>query len=80
MIAGRAKITDISNTLIIKPFIVIMSVQYKTGKSFIKNYLPSLTLRLDYRIKHELSLFLRHFALLYRMYTCKLLMSEMNHY
>jgi len=27
MIAGRAKITDISNTLIIKPFIVIMSVQ-----------------------------------------------------
>jgi len=47
MIAGRAKITDISNTLIIKPF--IMSVQYKTGKSFIKNYLPYTSYGLSYK-------------------------------
>jgi hypothetical protein len=54
MIAGRVKNTDISNTLIIKPFLVIMSVQYnlyKTGKSFIKNYLPYTSFGLSYKTR-----------------------------
>ena len=54
MIAGRDKNTDTSNTLIIKPFLVIMSVQYnlyQTGKSLIKNYLPYTSFGLSYKTR-----------------------------
>ena len=54
MIAGRDKNTNTSNTLIIKPFLVIMSVQYnlyQTGKSLIKNYLPYTSFGLSYKTR-----------------------------
>jgi hypothetical protein len=54
MIAGRVKNTDISHTLIIKPFVVIMSVQYNLYKQ--GNHLSkiiSLTQN-EHRIRLEL--------------------------